>query len=146
ETSRSCIGRSSPGFRRNFTSLTTSWPSSRREAEMFKSFTPQIKAVGSAGTVTFVVATLNVIDSDGDVTVPGAFGRQNVPMIPAHDWSSVPIGKGLLFEQGSEAIVDAQLNLAVAEARSWFDAIKFDVEHPPPLQEYSYGYSIRPGG
>lgn len=115
-----------------------------------KAFTPQaVKASagsGGEGTVSFIVATLDTVDSDGDVTRSGFFGRQHVQMIPTHDWSHVPIGKGLLYEDGRHAKVDAQFNLAIPEARSWYEAIKFDSENPPALQQYSYGYTVKAGG
>lgn len=114
----------------------------------YKSFVPEhVKASESGGPsgegrVSFVVATLRTIDKDGDWTAPGAFGRQTVTMLPAHDWSHVPIGKGTLYEQGDQAVVDVKMNLRIPEARSWYEAIKFDSEHPPALQEYSYGYEV----
>lgn len=112
-----------------------------------KAFTPAIKAAEADGTVSFVVARLgDHIDEDGDVTLPGYFGRQAVQLIPTHDWNHVPIGKGVIYEAGDEAIVDAKFNLAIPAAGDWHTAIKFDFENPPVLQEYSYGYTVLPGG
>lgn len=112
-----------------------------------KAFTPTIKAAEADGTVSFVVARLgDHIDEDGDVTLPGYFGRQAVQLIPTHDWNHVPIGKGVIHEVGAEAVVDAKFNLAIPAARDWHAAIKFDFENPPALQEYSYGYTVLPGG
>lgn len=111
-----------------------------------KAFTPVIKAVGDDGTATIVIATLNEIDSDGDVTLPGFFGKQDVVVLPAHDRFSVPLGKGRIYEDGDEAIAEVAFNLDIAAARDWHSAIKFDSEHPPSLQEYSYGFRVLPGG
>lgn len=111
-----------------------------------KSFIGAVKAATSGGEGQMVVATLNVVDKDGDVTLPGAFGRQTAVMVPVHDWAHVPIGKGVVFERGNDVLVDFQLNLDIEAARDWHAAIKFDLENPPALQEYSYGYEIKAGG
>ena len=57
--------------------------------------------------------TLNVIDKDGDVTLPGFFGRQEVSMLPAHDRHHVPLGKGTIEEVGDEAIAQIKMNLDI---------------------------------
>lgn len=111
-----------------------------------KSFLPLVKGTGPNGSTRLVVATLGVPDRDGDLTMPGWFGQQTAAILPAHDWSHVPLGKGLVYEVGAEAVVDIDWNLDVPEARSWFAAVKFDLEHPPALQQWSYGFSTRPGG
>lgn len=111
-----------------------------------KSFIPQFKAVGDDGTATWIMATLNTKDSDGDVSLRGAFGRQTFSIVPAHDHSHVPLGKALVFEDGDEAIVSAKFNLDIPAARDWHSAIKFDLANPPAVQEYSYGYRLHEGG
>ncbi len=111
-----------------------------------KSFTPRFKAVGDDGTASWVMARLNVIDSDGDVTLPGALGTQTFSIQPAHDHRHVPLGKASLREEGDEAIVDARFNLDIPAAKDWHAAIKFDFENPPAIQEYSYGYQLLDGG
>ncbi len=107
-----------------------------------------LDGVGASGvaSVRAVVATLSRIDGDGDVTVPGFFGRQDVAVVPVHDWNHVPIGKGLLYEQGDQAIADLKVNLAIPQARAWWEAFKFDLEHPPALQQWSYGFTVKAGG
>ena len=52
-----------------------------------------VKALTEAGQVTAVIATLNVIDADQDVTEPGAFGRQSAPIQPAHNWGPLRLAK-----------------------------------------------------
>lgn len=111
-----------------------------------KAFVGAVKEATANGAGQLVVATLNTIDKDGDVTLPGYFGRQSAVMVPAHDWQHVPIGKGVVYERGDEAIVDFQLNLDVAAAKDWHAAIRFDLDNPPALQEYSYGFQIKSGG
>lgn len=111
-----------------------------------KTFTPQFKSVEDDGTASWVMATLNAIDGDGDVTLKGAFGEQSFSIVPAHDRHHVPLGKGRLYEEGDEAIVEAKFNLGIPAAKDWHSAIKFDLANPPAVQEYSYGYNLRSGG
>lgn len=111
-----------------------------------KSFIGSVKQATVDGSGRMVVATLNAIDLDGDVTLPGFFGRQTAMMVPTHDWSHVPIGKGVVYETGNEALVDFQLNMGIEAARDWHAAIKFDLENPPALQQYSYAFILKTGG
>lgn len=101
----------------------------------------QLKELDAKGKGLAVFATLNVKDKDGDVTLPGAFGEQHVQMVGAHDWSSVPIGKTRIYEEGDLALADFQLNLETIMGKEWYHAMKFDLDHPPAKQEYSYGYN-----
>lgn len=102
----------------------------------------RLKAIDGEGRGQAVIATLNAIDKDGDVTMPGAFGSQEVKVVPAHDWQHVPIGKASLSEQGDAALADFALNLDISSARDWHSALKFDLANKPPLQEWSYGFLI----
>lgn len=112
-----------------------------------KEFTPTIRGVDGAGKVTIVLATLNTaVDHDGDVTKSGFFGRQVASIVPAHDWSHVPLGKATISETPGEAVAELAFNLKVPAAVDWYEAIRYDFEHPPALQEYSYGFDVLPGG
>ncbi len=102
----------------------------------------EIKALSGDGTGLAKIATLNVIDSDGDVTLAGAFGEQEVKVLPTHDWGSVPLGKGLIKEDGDDVLVEFRLNLETVAGKEWYAALKFDLEHGRPLQEWSYGFTI----
>lgn len=124
---------------------TTSVTSEGSRRMQVKTFRGEVKSLDE-GTVSFVVATLNEVDKDGDVTLPGFFGRQHTVMVPVHDWNHVPIGKGIVYEQGNEAIAEMKLNLDIPSARDWHSALKFDMANPPALQEYSYGYTVLDGG
>lgn len=96
---------------------------------------------GTPGLVTCRFATLNVVDSDGDVTLPGAFGNQTVRMQPyGHDTWALPIGKGAIREEGDAAIADLQINLEIGQQA--YSALKFDMEHGPPAIEWSYVFDI----
>lgn len=105
-----------------------------------------VKQFSEKGEGVAVIATLNVIDKDGDVTIPGAFGEQVAPMVPAHDWRQTPIGKVRIHEEGNEALADFQLNLKTDLGRNWYEALQFDLAHPPAKQQYSYGFSLAKDG
>lgn len=81
---------------------------------------PTLDGAGGPGvaTVRAVVATMGRVDADGDLTVPGFFGQQPVVMVPTHDWNLVPLGKGVLFEDGDRAVAELRMNLAIPAARA----------------------------
>jgi hypothetical protein len=91
------------------------------------------------GRVVARIATFNAKDADGDITLPGAFGEQTVPMVYGHDWLSMPIGKGRIYEEGDSAIFDGQFNLDIEAGREAFASVKFMGD----LQEWSYGYEVK---
>lgn len=106
----------------------------------------RVKQVDDQGRATVVFATMNVVDNDGDVALPGAFGQQSVRVVPSHNWGHVPLGKGTTREEGNEALADLVLNMDIPSARDWHAALKFDMENGPPIQEWSYGYAIEDSG
>ena len=102
-----------------------------------------LKAIDLTGFGEAVIATLNVIDKDNDITMKGAFGEgQTVKMIPAHDWGHIPLGKATIHEVGEEVIARFQLNLDIEAAREWHSALLFDLKEGDAIQEWSYGFSI----
>lgn len=92
------------------------------------------------GTVTAVFSTLNVIDSDGDVTRPGAFEDGAPVRISAYGHSSwmgeLPVGKGSIRETKTEAILDGQFFMDTTSGRDTFTVVK----ELGALGEWSYGY------
>ncbi len=102
----------------------------------------EIKA--DKGTGSAIIAELNVVDLDGDVTLPGAFGTQEVNVLPAHDTYMPRLGKAILREADNYAIADFKFNLDpnAQSAKEWYSALKFDMENGTPLQEWSYGYDV----
>lgn len=105
----------------------------------------ELKALDK-GMATVVIATLGVVDSDGDVTKAGFFGEQHAQAVGSHDWGMVPIGKARVFEQGDQALAELRFNLDTISGKDWYEAIKFDFENPPIKQQYSYGFTIKSGG
>jgi hypothetical protein len=94
------------------------------------------------GTFTARIATLNVIDKDGDVTLPGAFPSGKTILISAYMHSSwmdaLPVGKGVIREQGEEVLVDGEFYLNTTAGKEHYETIK----NAPELQEWSYGFRI----
>jgi len=106
----------------------------------------QVKELSEKGEGVAIIATLGVVDKDNDVAVAGAFGDQTVPVVPAHDWRKAPLGKAHIREQGNEVVAEVKLNLKTALGREWYEALRFDLEHAPAKQQWSYGFSIPDGG
>lgn len=94
------------------------------------------------GEIVAVFATLGVIDSDGDVTVKGAFENEAPVVISAYghtSWQGVkPVGKGVIREVGTEAVLEGQFFLDTVEGRDTFTVVK--ELGALGLQEWSYGY------
>lgn len=92
------------------------------------------------GKVLAVFATLNVIDLDGDVTLPGAFETGQAVKISSwgHNWGSWPVGKGVIGEQGNQAILDGQFFLDTEAGKEGFAALKA----LGSLVEWSYGFQV----
>lgn len=101
----------------------------------FKDSGPQ-----ETGEFRAVFATLNVVDKDGDITLPGAFQDGQPVRISSwmHDWDSLPVGKGVIHADQSEAWVDGQFFLDTESGREHYKTIKALGD----LVEWSYGFSI----
>lgn len=99
-----------------------------------------LKEITEKGIGRAVIATLDVIDKDKDVTVAGAFGVQHVKLLPAHDRMSVPLGKGIIKEEGNTVVADFAFNLSIQKAADWYNALRFDLDNGVPIQEWSYGF------
>lgn len=107
----------------------------------------QLKALDEKGAGSAIIATLGVVDKDGDITLPGAFGSgQQAKMVPAHDWMHVPLGKATIREDGNEVIADFQMNLDITAGKEWHSALKFDLDNGKPIQEWSYGFAVLDSG
>ena len=107
----------------------------------YKRFTLEMK--GEAGLATARFATLNVRDLDGDVTLPGAFGKQTVLLSDwAHDSRSPSIGRADIREEGDQALGDIRFNLKMMRGNEAYQSIAMSQE----LQQWSYAYQIPEGG
>ena len=106
----------------------------------FKSFQSEIKGVSDEGEFEAVIATLGVIDSDGDIIEKGAFSGATISIQPAHDSRALSLGKGRVVEVGDQAIIKAKFNLETQSGREWHSQLKFDLANPPAVQEWSFGF------
>lgn len=92
------------------------------------------------GTVQAEFATLNVVDLDGDVTLPGAFGTQAVKLAAwGHDWGSLPVGKGGIAEAEEKAVFDGQFFMDTISGQEHFKTVR----NLGKLQEWSYGFEVQ---
>ena len=94
------------------------------------------------GSGVAVFATLNVVDLDEEVTLPGAIGEQRVKVLGAHNWSVPWIGRAKTHEDGERVLADFELNLKQSGAREWYEALKFDFDRGP-IAEWSYGFHLK---
>ncbi|WFE41946.1 hypothetical protein [Micromonospora sp. WMMD998] len=94
------------------------------------------------GTVSAVFSTFNVIDSDRDVTLPGAFedgAKWKISAYGHQSWMGVlPVGKGTVRTTSTEAILDGQFFMDTQHGADTFRTVKAMGE----LQEWSY--SVHP--
>lgn len=92
------------------------------------------------GQVTAVFSTFNVIDSDRDVTPPGAFEDGADVVISSYGHTSwegaLPVGKGVIRTTKSEAVLDGQFFMDTAAGADTFRVVKA----LGPLGQWSYGY------
>ena len=92
------------------------------------------------GHVTAVFATLNTIDRDGDVVLPGAFTNgQRVKMMWAHDWTKW-IGDGQIHVKGKEAIFEGDFWTETIDGAEAYKKVK----RAGDLAEWSWGFFVPP--
>lgn len=107
----------------------------------------QLKLKGdSEGSFSARIATLNVIDKDGDVTLPGAFPDGKEVLVSAYQHVSwmgeLPVGKVKIRESGDDIIAEGEFNLKTQTGREHYESVKFS----GGLQEWSYGFSVAEEG
>lgn len=100
------------------------------------------------GEVVAVFSRFHVVDSDNDVTLPGAFDDGAAVRISAYghtSWEGVlPVGKGRIRQTATEALLEGRFFLDTAGGRDTFTVVKELGE----IGEWSYGYDVersRPG-
>jgi len=99
-----------------------------------------LKFDGPEGSFAAVFCTMNVVDKQGDMILPGAFGEQRV-IISAYghgSWgegvNALPVGKGRIYEKGNDALVEGQFLLETTAGRETYLTIKGIAD----LQEFSF--------
>lgn len=92
------------------------------------------------GDVTARFATLNVIDKDNDVTIPGAFESGAPVRITAymHNNYALPVGRGQIFADQKTAVMKGQFFVDTTAGRdTWLTLKGLGTDG---LQEWSYEY------
>lgn len=102
--------------------------------------TLELKADGPEGSFRATFSTLNVVDLDGDVTLPGAFqdGKEVLISQYGHQWGSLPAGKGVIHADDNAAWVDGQFFLDTTHGKDTYTTVK----NLATVQEFSYGFQV----
>lgn len=94
------------------------------------------------GEIEAVVATLNVVDKDGDIIRKGALGGSAAVTMSAwgHDaiFGATPAGKGTLVEEKSQLRFAGRVFLSTTNGRETFEVLKEMGED----QEWSFGFRV----
>lgn len=102
-----------------------------------------VAAPDPEGRVTAIIATLGTVDSDGDIIAPGAIPSGTSVPISAYghaSWSgALPVGRGVVTEEGDRVVVRGQFFLDTLAGRETFTALS----HLAELQEWSFGFLPR---
>lgn len=120
----------------------TSWREAREGKLMErKAIEIELKA-DKEGSFTARIATLNVVDGDGDITLPGAFPEGKEVLVSAYQHGSwmgaLPVGKAIIKETDEQVLAEGEFNLKTQGGRDHYEAVKFSMQ----LQEWSYGFEI----
>lgn len=94
------------------------------------------------GEVSAVIATLGVIDKDGDIIQKGAIpdGAKVAVSAYGHDavWGNRPVGKGTLSTNGNKVVFDGRLFLNTMDGRDTFEVLK----EMGADQQWSFGFRV----
>lgn len=105
---------------------------------MQKTFSGLTVKAADLGQVSAVFSTFNVVDHDGDVTLPGAIKDGTEVVISAYGhsshWEKLPVGKGVIRTTDTEAILEGQFFMDTTHGKDTFNTVK----GLGPLGEWSY--------
>ncbi|MEV2277715.1 HK97 family phage prohead protease [Nocardiopsis sp. NPDC049922] len=94
------------------------------------------------GIVQAVFSTFDMIDHDGDVTLPGAITDGAPVRISSYNHTSwggaLPVGKGVVRVRDNTAVLEGQFFMGTTHGRDTFETVK----QMGALQEWSYGFDI----
>lgn len=121
-----------------------SFEAAKKEDEMDierKSIQIELKA-DKPGSFIARIATLNVVDKDDDVTIPGAVEQGKEVLVSSYmhgSWMGrLPVGKAVIKELEEEVLAEGEFNLKTETGREHYEAVKFS----GGLQEWSYGFRV----
>lgn len=106
-----------------------------------KSFETELEFKENAdqtGQFQAVFSWFDVIDKQGDVTLPGAF-EDGAPVKIAywgHRWENLPVGRGVIHQDEEKAWVDGKFFLDTEAGLETYKTVK----NLGDLQEWSYGF------
>lgn len=103
-----------------------------------KTFTARMELkLDTKGAFEAVFATLNVIDHDGDVTLPGAFKPGQAVVIEGwnHD-AGLPVGRGTIHSDNKTAVVTGRFFLDTTVGQDHYNTVK------ALRPEWSYTFAI----
>ena len=99
----------------------------------------QFKQDGEEGEVTAQFSVFNAIDYDGDITIKGAFGSQQVRIGPwNHAYSGMSVGMGATRETREAALMEGKFFLDTSHGLDTYRTVK----QLGDLQEWSYSYDV----
>jgi HK97 family phage prohead protease len=99
-----------------------------------------MKLLSKEGSFQAIFSRFNEVDKQGDITLPGAFedGEQVKIAAWGHDWGSLPVGRGVIHQDGEKAWVDGEFFL---DTEAGFETYK-TIKNLGDLAEWSYGFDI----
>lgn len=109
-----------------------------------KSFGGEVKLdTNGKGTGQAIIATFNVKDKDGDVTLPGAFdiGAKVDLCQYGHQWSMLPWGVGTINADDEKAWIDFEAFLDTPQGEATHKTLVAQQKAGKP-SEWSYGFDI----
>lgn len=102
--------------------------------------TGEVKLGGEAGSFTATFSIFNTVDSDGDVTLPGAFEDGAAVRVAAwgHNWNTNPIGRAVIRTNSRGAQAVGRFFVETSHGLDAYRTLKGLGE----LAQWSYGYSV----
>ena len=86
-----------------------------------KTFTGLTVKSADLGQVSAVFSTFNVVDHDGDITLPGAIKDGTEVVISAYGhsshWEKLPVGKGVIRTTDAEVILEGEFFMDTTHGR-----------------------------
>lgn len=100
----------------------------------------EVKAEGEPGEFSAIFSRFNVIDKDGDLTLPGAFKEGAEVRIAywGHRWQDLPVGRGTINSDDQVARVQGRFFLDTQAGKETYLTVK----NLGNLAEWSFGYDI----
>jgi HK97 family phage prohead protease len=100
----------------------------------------ELKEEGEKRYMEAVFSLYDKIDSDNDITLPGAlksgYADNKIPLVWNHDWSK-PVGRGTLENAGNKAVFRGYF-LPTERGREAYETVKAMAD----MQQFSYGFQV----